>query len=159
MSMSNRLVVNGWELFNFILFAEILNKLEQDVTRLKQTLEASEFKRHPKAKLLASVFKIITSVVPRDPNDKQYQLGNTLGSKNRSFRRVKKSSLPPRHRLFFKFSSEYSSIIYIWINDDSCLRKDGDKTDVYNVFKKMIHQGQVPKSYQELLKQASPVVN
>jgi len=149
------LVINGWGIFYFVLFAEILTKLEQDVTRLSQKLDETNFKQHPKVKLLASVFNIVKTVVPVDPNDRNFLLGNTLGSKNRSFRRVKKTSLPPRYRLFFKFSSQDESIIYIWLNDDTCLRKDGDKRDVYTVFKKMIKQGHVPKNYQELLEQAS----
>lgn len=144
------MVVNGWSLFYFKLFAEILHRLEQDVTELARK-DPDGFIHHEKAKLLKSVHNSITKDVPTNPNDAKFRLGKTLGDRFTDWRRVKRG-LPPRYRLFFKFTSAQRKIIYAWLNDEHTLRKDGSKTDVYEVFKKMLQRGGVPNSIEDLLK-------
>lgn len=144
------MVVNGWSLFYFRLFADILRRLEQDVTELARK-DPVGFIHHEKAKLLKSAHNSITKDVPTNPNDAKFRLGKTLSDRFADWRRVK-CGLPPRYRLFFKFTSVQRNIIYAWLNDEHTLRKEGSKTDVYEVFKKMLRRGGVPDSIEDLLK-------
>lgn len=146
------MVINDWNIYYFRLFAEILTDLENEVRELS-IKHPDSFNEHPKTKLLASVFKSIFERVPANPNDPSFRLGHTLGASYASFRRVKKG-LPNRYRLFFRFRTETNIIVYIWLNDDVTLRKAGGKTDVYNVFKKMLNSNVIPCSIDELLNQS-----
>ncbi|HET7159325.1 MAG TPA: type II toxin-antitoxin system YhaV family toxin, partial [Burkholderiales bacterium] len=68
-----------------------------------------------------------------------------------NWRRVKKG-LPERYRLFFRFASRpVKLIVYVWFNDEDTLRKAGSRTDVYEVFKRMLMRGKVPESIPALL--------
>lgn len=145
--------INNWDLFYFRLFAERLTQLEQDVAALAAA-DPNGFSGHPKAKLLRAVFDSITQDVPGNPEHEKFRLGKTLDAYS-NWRRVKRG-LPPRYRLFFKFTSAQRKIIYAWLNDDSTLRKDGDRNDVYEVFKRLLRRGEVPDSIDELLRQARP---
>lgn len=143
--------INSWDLYYFKLFADRLTQLENDVSQLAQH-QPQNYKSHPKTKLLKAVFDSITQDVPADPGHEKFRLGKTLESYT-NWRRVKRG-LPPRYRLFFKFTSTRRKIIYAWLNDESTLRKDGDKNDVYEVFKRLLRRGEVPDSVDALLKQA-----
>jgi len=104
---------HGWHLFRFKLFAQRLNELERDVTDLAAK-DPQGYKQHPKAKLLASVYKSIMETVPTDPAAPIFRLGHTLGKGNVHWRRVKKG-LPQRYRLFFMFSSvPLRAVVYVW---------------------------------------------
>ena len=140
----------AWQLFYFKLFKEALDELEQTVTQLAQQ-QPTAYKSHPKTRLLASVYKCITQLVPANPNHPDFRLGKTLGSEYANWRRVKKG-MPDRYRLFFRFaSSPIQLIVYVWFNDEDTLRKAGSKTDVYEVFKRMLMRGEVPSSINALL--------
>lgn len=147
------MVSHGWNLFYFRLFGQILNKLEADVTALAQK-DPQGFHHHKKAKLLKTVIENVRTEVPRDPEHSDFWLGGTLGQDYKDWRRIKRR-LPPRYRLFFKFSSGQKRIVYAWLNDESTLRKEGAKTDVYEVFKRMLRRGDVPDSFAELLKESA----
>jgi len=139
-----------WQLFYFKLFKEALDELEQTVTQLAQQ-QPTTYKSHPKTRLLASVYKCITQLVPTNPDHPDFRLGKTLGSEYANWRRVKKG-MPDRYRLFFRFtSSPVQLIVYVWFNDEDTLRKAGSKTDVYEVFKRMLMRGEVPSSIDALL--------
>jgi len=56
--------------------------------------------------------------------------------------------LNERYRLFFKPFREDQVIIILWLGYP---RKDGDKKDYYEVFKKMVGQGKFPEDIDELL--------
>ena len=88
-----------------------------------------------------------------DPLHGKFQLGEALGEKNKVWRRIK-NGLPKRHRLFFRFSSQKKEIIFVWLNDEGTLRKDGDSHDVYTVFRKMVDDGTVPVEYKDLIKRS-----
>lgn len=148
-------MATSWNLYYFKLFADILDSLETEVTRLKAEKTLDEFRRHPKTLLLKSVIEQITKEVPSDPTQKKFLLGNTLGKQHTDWRRVKKG-LPQRYRLFFKFSSAKKSIIYAWLNDESTYRKEGSKTDVYVAFQKLLTKGTVPSNIDQLIEQATP---
>lgn len=143
-------VVNDWTLLQFRLFKERLNTLEREVLFIQQQ-DPAGFERHPKVKLAKAVVDNVKVHVPRDPNHKDYRLGVTLGKAYTDWRRVKKHKLPPRYRLFFRFSSVHKKIIYAWLNDEHSLRKVGAKNDVYEVFKAMLKRGEVPNSLEDLM--------
>lgn len=148
-------MINGWQIFYFHLFKTRLNQLEQEVKELQQK-SPNTYQQHPTTKLLASVNRVITQHVPADPNHADFRLGDTLGDQYTAFRRVKKL-MPSRYRLFFRFASETASIIYIWLNNENTLRKEGSKTDVYVVFKRLLERGTVPIDMGEILKQSSEI--
>lgn len=141
---------NGWALYQYRLFAEQVRSLKEEVKALAQR-DPAGYKSHSKTKLLASIYEVITSRVPSNPDHQDFRQGHTLGKGNSHWRRVKKG-LPNRYRLFFRFTSEPPIIIYVWINDEGTLRKAGAKTDCYTVFSRMLKNGRVPHSIEELLK-------
>ena len=141
---------NGWNLFQFSPFALRLKALTHDVASLAQS-DPTGYKQHPKTKLLASVYRSITETVPANPADPVFRLGHTLGKQNGNWRRVKKG-LPQRYRLFFMFATNpLQVVIYAWLNDEDTLRKEGSRTDVYEVFKRMLERGEVPSTIDELI--------
>ncbi|MBB4820926.1 type II toxin-antitoxin system YhaV family toxin [Pseudomonas solani] len=149
-------IENGWTLYGHPFFIFRLEELVTEVEEL-MALDPDGFHHHPIYKLWECVDHQILVGVPRDPGDKLFNQGNTLGLKNRHWRRVKKG-LPQRYRLFFQFrSSAPKTIIYAWLNDDRTLRKDGDRSDVYAVFAKMLSSRKMPGSFQELLDSANPI--
>lgn len=144
------MISNGWGLYYFRIFKAALDELEAVVTQLAQD-DPKGYKTHPKTKLLATVYKAITQVVPANPDAPEFRLGKTLGAGNTNWRRVKKG-MPDRYRLFFRFASNpVKVIVYVWFNDENTLRKAGAKTDVYETFKRILARRVVPGSIGELL--------
>jgi toxin YhaV len=124
--------------------------LTQDVVRLAQA-DPTGYKQQPKTKLLASVYRSMTVTVPTKPADPVFLLGHSLSKTHGNWRRVKKG-LPQRYRLFFMFASNpLAVVIYAWLNDEDTLRKEGSRTDVYEVFKRMLERGEVPSTINELI--------
>jgi toxin YhaV len=147
---------DSWQLFYFSLFKAALDELEQIVAKLAQQ-DPTGYKAHPKTRLLASVYKSITQLVPTNPDHADFRLGKTLGAEYTHWRRVKKG-MPDRYRLFFRFaSSPVRLIVYVWFNDEDTLRKAGAKTDVYEAFKRMLARGEVPSSIDALLAESARV--
>lgn len=139
--------VNGWRLFQHSI---IQNQLEQ-LTRAVEQLSATQpdtYKEHPKSKLLATILRYITEIIPRNPNAPEFRQGDALGPDNRHWFRAK---FHQRYRLFFRFSSKNKVIVYVWVNDESTLRKAGSKTDPYAVFKAMLDAGNPPRTLDALL--------
>lgn len=148
--MAKKTTPDSWQLFYFKLFKAALDELETSVTKLALQSPAG-YKAHPKTRLLASVYKAITQLVPANPDHADFRLGKTLGGEYTNWRRVKQG-MPDRYRLFFRFaSSPVRLIVYVWFNDEDTLRKAGSKTDVYEVFKRMLARGDVPSSIADLL--------
>jgi toxin YhaV len=142
------------QLFYFKLFKAALDELEQIVTELAQQNPAG-YKAHLKTRLLASVYKAITQLVPANSDHADFRLGKTLGAEYTNWRRVKNGT-PDRYRLFFRFaSSPVRLIVYVWFNDEDTLRKAGAKTDVYEAFKQMLARGEVPTSIESLLAESA----
>ena len=145
---------NGWGLYYFRIFKAALDELEAAVTQLAQ-VDPRGYKTHPKSKLLATVYKAITEVVPANPDAPEFRLGKTLGADNTNWRRVKKG-MPDRYRVFFRFaSSPLKVIVYLWFNDEDSLRNAGARTDVYETFRRMLAHGLVPHDLDTLLKQSA----
>jgi toxin YhaV len=147
---------NGWRLYAFEPFADRLAALKEEVERLRAK-DPENYRRHPTTALLASVYKAITEAVPADPDQAQFRVGHSLGPQHAHWRRVKRG-LPPRYRLFYRFSSKpVRVIVYAWLNDETTLRKAGAKTDVYAVFQRLLARGEVPSDIEELKKRASEI--
>lgn len=144
------MIVNGWSLYYYRVFKAALDELEADVTKLARD-NPEGYRSHPKTRWLASVYRAITQTVPANPDAPEFRLGKTLGPAHANWRRVKRG-LPDRDRLFFRFASRpVKLIVYVWFNDTDTLRKAGSKTDVYEVFNRMLARGQVPADIDELL--------
>lgn len=142
--------VNGWRLFQYPLFENQLKKLTEAVEELSIT-QPDTYREHPKAKLLATIHRHVTEIIPRDPNAPEFRQGDTLGPDNRHWFRAK---FHQRYRLFFRFSTKDRVIVYVWVNDEITLRKAGSKSDAYAVFKSMLNAGDPPRTLEALLKRA-----
>ena len=142
--------VKGWRLFQYPLFENQLKKLTEAVEELSIS-QPDTYREHPKAKLLATIHRHVTEIIPRDPNAPEFRQGDTLGPDNRHWFRAK---FHRRYRLFFRFSTKDRVIVYVWVNDEFTLRKAGSKTDAYAVFKSMLNAGDPPRTLEALLKRA-----
>ena len=146
--------VNDWELYGSSVFDAIFNDLIVSVQALKEK-DPHNYMNHKKSKLLRRVYQAIIETVPQDPLHADFNLGkNTLGKHRQAWKRVK-AGLPDRYRLFFKRSTGTQTIVYAWVNNEKCLRKDGAKSDVYRVFKTMLRKGEIAEDYDVLLSRAS----
>ena len=148
------MIAHGWSLYFYRTVKVALDELEAVVTKLAAQ-DPAGYQTHPKTKLLASVYRAITELVPANPDAPDLRLGKSLGADNTNWRRVKKG-MPERYRLFFRFaSSPVKVIVYVWFNDEDTLRKAGSKTDAYETFKRMLARGVVPGRIDDLLREAS----
>ena len=110
------MIANGWRLYYFRVFKAALDELEATVTELARK-DPEGYKTHPKTKLLASIYRAVTEVVPTNPDAPEFRLGKTLGTGNTNWRRVK-AGMPDRYRLFFRFaSSPVKIVVYVWFNE------------------------------------------
>lgn len=139
---------NGWTLYQHPAFREQIDVLVADVEQLAKTLPREDFLQHAKARYLARVQKIVLEDVPNDPASKIYQLGNTLGTERRYWRRAKFNQ---RFRIFFRFHSKARIIIYAWMNDEHSLRARGARNDVYAKFERRLKSGNPPDDWEDLL--------
>ncbi|WP_320008445.1 type II toxin-antitoxin system YhaV family toxin [Maridesulfovibrio sp.] len=144
--------MSSWKIYFFHLFQIRFKKLVEDVRALKKD-DPDGYQGHPKSKMLNAVVRSIKRL-RGDPTGDDYQMGKNVLSGYRYWRRVKKD-LPQRHRLFFRFWSSKQKVILAWLNDEKNLRKDGAKTDVYRCFFKMLENGTVPNSYDELMSKSN----
>ena len=148
------MTANGWSLFYHRVFKAALDELEALVAKLAAD-DPRGYKPHPKTKLLASVYRAVTQLVPANPDAADFRLGKTLGPQHTHWRRVKKG-MPDRYRLFFRFASHpVKVIVYVWFNDEDTLRRAGSKTDVYETFQRLLARGVVPSDITTLLREAS----
>ncbi|MEP7058850.1 MAG: type II toxin-antitoxin system YhaV family toxin [Caldimonas sp.] len=148
------MIANGWRLYYYRVFKAVLDDLEAVVSKLAAA-DPSGYRAHPKTKLLASIYRVVTRLVPANPDAPDFRLGKTLGSENTHWRRVKKG-MPDRYRLFFRFATNpVKVIVYVWFNDEDTLRKAGSRTDVYESFKRMLARGVVPNDIGALLRDAA----
>lgn len=143
------LVVNGWKLFFHPVFGDRYEALKNRGKQLKGALPDAAFKQHPEVKLWAAVRQIISVTVPADPNRQDFWLKSNLGK----FRRVKGYGLPERFRLFYVFSQDAKTVIYLYLNESGTLRKQGAKTDPYEVFADLVESGRIGKDFEENIKQ------
>src|SRR5712692_3178676 len=143
-------VRNGWKLYAHPAFGDAFDRLREAVEDLKEH-DPQAYLNHPKSKLLKRTLDLILDEIPRDPNVPEFQLGNTLGTAHRHWRRAK---FLGRFRMFYRFSSAHKAIIYAWVNDENTLRKAGARTDPYTIFNKRLREGHPPGDWEELFRHA-----
>lgn len=138
--------ISGWTLHAHQCF---IDQVEALATRVEQQQRADPdgYRNKKQARLLASIYALMTMEIPGNPASPAYEQGNTLGKARRHWKRAKFNE---RFRLFFQYQSSLNELVYAWVNDQDTLRKRGSKTDAYAVFTRMIAAGQVPDSWAEL---------
>lgn len=136
------------------LFVRVFEELLEEAEKIKVNQPAA-FDRHPKVKLLAKITNLVFDEIPQDPSHTKFNQGNTLGPNNRAWKRAKFG----RYRLFFRYHSkiqknnaELKVIVFVWLNDEKGLRKEGDKNDPYALFERMLKAGNPPSSFEDLVK-------
>ncbi len=141
------IVRNGWEIyFHDNLFGEQRRQLKAQVNQLKLSLPREEFVKHPTVKLLAAVMIGIKEKIVLDPFAPQFALKGSL----RHYGRLKGMGLSDRYRLFFRAfeADDRKVLIILWLGFP---RKEGDKNDCYNVFSRMVFNGDFPETLEQLL--------
>jgi len=119
------------------LYYQRIQALKEQVKELKGRLTEADYSQHEIVKFAARVYHASQVVIPQNPDRPDYRLRGPL----RKYRRYKQGLR--RYRLFFCFSSTPPIILYLYLNDEKHLRKDGDKNDPYMEFKQMVNRGQV----------------
>ena len=145
------MLVNGFTLYTHPLFDRQLSRLAERVAASAKADPVS-YKNLPATKLLATIHKLTHEIIPASPNAPEFRQGNTLGKDNRHWFRAKFNQ---RYRLFFRFSLKDKVIIYVWVNDDSTLRKAGSKSDPYTQFQSMLESGDPPATLAQLMAASS----
>ena len=138
------LVANGWTLLYHPLFGRRYTVLRNEARRLKRRLPPEEFRQHPLVKLVAAVHRLVTAIVPADPNAPEFRLRGDLAK----FRRARGRGLPPRYRMFWVFSAEAQAVIFLYLNDESTLRKEGASSDLYEVFRGLVQRGEISQDFE-----------
>lgn len=144
---------NGWEIyFHKQLFGEQRRKLRLEVQQLKQKLPLEEFAVHPTVKLLAAVMIGIEEKIVFDPFATHFALKGTL----KRYGRLKGMGLSDRYRLFFRaFETENRKFLVILLLGYP--RKEGDKQDCYQVFSRMVANGDFPETLSQLLMETESI--
>ncbi len=141
------MLINGWRIY-FVkrLFGQQRSELQTEVRRLKAKLSPEDYVKHPTVKLYAAVMRAIQEIIPQDPYASNLALTGPL----KRYGRVKKMGIPQRYRLFFRVfeAPQQKSIFILWLGYP---RKEGDKSDCYRVFQKMVARGDFPESIDQLL--------
>ncbi len=143
-------VANGWWLLSWSEFRRQLESLVGEVERLRSG-DPAGYASHPRAKLLATILRLVTRDIPRDPGHRDFRQGGTLGDDYTGWFRA---SFHQRFRLFYRYESTRKAIVYAWVNTESGLRKSGDRNDPYNVFRRMLDRGAPPSDFDELLRES-----
>ncbi|TBR42041.1 type II toxin-antitoxin system YhaV family toxin [Marinomonas agarivorans] len=131
----------------------MLNELDTLITQVEalKTKEPQNYKKKNASKRLAAITKLMFNVIPQDPTIPEYRQGDTLGSTHKYWFRAK---FFQQYRLFFRFDSTAKIIVFAWVNDEKNKRAYGSKSDAYRVFEKMLHSGNPPNDWQQLLQEA-----
>ena len=144
------LEINGWRIYAHPLF---LDQLEVVITQV-ETLRRKDpqgYGSKNASKRLAAMARLMLHDIPRDPGDRQFQQGSTLGPDHRHWRRAK---FFQQYRLFFRFHTGSRVIVLGWVNDTSTKRAYGSKSDAYRVFQAMLVSGHPPDDWDALLQEA-----
>lgn len=143
----------GWKLYQWREFGRIFADLVAEVEALERA-DPQGFRSHPSTKRLAAIFRLVTDIIPTNPNSPAFRQGNTMGSANRHWF---SAGFYERYRLFFRFRSDARAIVYAWVNDEDTLRARGGRNDPYAVFCRMLEGGQPPGDWDQLLKESAPL--
>ncbi len=129
------MIVNSYLLRCHKFYSERVGKLKEQVKELKNKLNDDEFKQHEVVKLAYRIRRADHEIIPQDPDRPEYRLRAEL----KKYRRYKQGL--QRYRIIFCFSNQPKIIVYLYINDEKHLRKEGSKTDPYGEFKKHAKKG------------------
>jgi len=143
------LVINGWTVLYHTVFGDRFHALKERVKQLKATLSDADYKQHPDVKLFAAVRRVIMETIPTDPNRADFWLRADLAK----FRRVKGYGLPERYRVFYVFSQQARVVMIMYLNGSGTLRKQGAKTDPYEVFADLVRSGELGADFEANLAQ------
>lgn len=110
------MLVQGWTLLFHASIAQQLQRLAQAAA--KAHASDKDPAQNANVKLLAALSRLMHQVIPNNPGQPDYRLGNTMGPNYRHWRRAK---IGRRFRLFFRYDSRSRIIIYAWVNDADCL--------------------------------------
>ncbi len=144
------MVVNGWTLlFHEAIIGQV--KKLADAYERARTAAPKGFRSNANVKLFVALAKLVLEIIPADPSRSEYRQGNTLGGEYRHWLRAK---FFERFRLFFRYDSRSRLIVYAWVNDQRSLRKRGDRSDPYEVFRRMLASGNPPNHWAALVKSA-----
>ena len=141
---------HGWLVLAHPHFEDQYSRWYNQVAELKRR-DPQGYKSAEQTKRFAALDRLAFDLIPQNPSDGRYLLGNTLGSENRSWRRAKFGG---QYRLFFRFDSVNKIIILGWVNFADSLRAYGSKSDAYLVFSKLLAEGNPPENWDELLEQS-----
>jgi toxin YhaV len=145
------ILVAGWQIFAHPLFLDQVEVLIAAVADQKRR-DPERFRSRAVTKRLAAILTLVTEVIPRDPADAMFRLGNALGPAHRHWCRAK---FFQQYRLFFRFDTARRVIVLAWVNDDRTLRAYESDQDAYAVFARMLARGHPPTSFDALLDAAT----
>lgn len=112
-------------------FEQVLDELIAVVAREKER-DPENYKKSPRTKLLARIYKAIRDEIPADPQHPSYYQGDAEGHVYHQWRRAKPAE---QHRLFFKWDKDSNAIIYAWLNSEISLQKYRSHMDAYRAFR------------------------
>lgn len=137
------------------LFIDQVEALVNEVEQFR-IADPKGYGNKKKTKLLAAILKMAFEIIPRNPADRMFFQGNTLGLAYRHWHRGK--FFDGRYRLFFRYSTQARAIVLAWVNDEETLRTYGSKADAYSVFKGMLGRKRPPDDWDTLLREAQEEV-
>ncbi len=131
------------------IFFQRTVELNNEVKALSKRLSPDELREHETVKFAHKVYKATLETIPEHPDHPAYRLHADL----KKYRRYKQGL--GRYRLFFAFSTTPKIILYLYLNDRASLRKEGDKNDPYERFRRFVRQGRVSHDPLEMKKRAN----
>lgn len=146
-------MTDQWKSFGYKpLFYEQFKALKHEVIQLKQKLPAEQFQVHPSAKRLAALVRFLDETIPNAPYASRFALRGALSQ----YKRAKGMGLASRYRLFFRVmeAQDNKAIFYLWLGYP---RKEGDRKDCYEQFRKFILRADFPESFQELVDKSQEI--
>ncbi|WP_017293019.1 type II toxin-antitoxin system YhaV family toxin [Geminocystis herdmanii] len=136
--------INGYLIYFHPLFYQQWLELVNRVKYLRKKLETEHFIIHPEVKLLKALDSGIKDKIPTNPLASYFLLKKPL----QKYSRLKKMGLQSRYRLFFRVFKKANTIIILWLGFP---RKEGDKKDCYEIFSKMVINGNFPEDVSSFL--------
>lgn len=146
-SPSKLATAHGWTLLMHPLFELQLNALIRKVEALKAKYP-DNYKAKNDPKRLAAIESLVFDIIPQDPARSEYRQGTTLGAQHKHWFRAK---FFQQYRLFFRYHQASKIIVFAWVNDETTLRAYDSKTDAYQVFARMLQNGNPPDDWDALL--------
>ncbi len=136
--------INEWLVLLGPEFEQPYEKLRAEVGKLWSELPPEAYRQHTNVKLFAAIRRFILEVAPANPNEADFMLKGDLAK----FRRGKGHGIPDRYRIIWAFSSRRKVIIFLYLNDETSLRKAEASTDPYEVFRRLLRRGQIGPDFE-----------